>query len=66
MNLPDELSQYGRNIQGSLFAWLKEELGELTEKQQILVTVLELVRVEDHIPGCVGFPKRTLPLGGDH
>ncbi len=62
MNLRDELSQYRRNIQGSSFAWLKQELGELTEKQQMLGTLLELVRVEDHSPGCVGFVSLLVPF----
>lgn len=41
-----ELSQYWLRIQRSLFPWLKEELGELTEKDQKLVTTLELIRIE--------------------
>lgn len=60
MKLREELSQYWHKIQGSLFPWLKEELGELTEKQQKLVTILELVRVEEHIPG--GFRSSGRPL----
>jgi len=40
------LSQYWLRIQRSLFPWLEEELGELTEKDQKLVTTLELVRIE--------------------
>jgi len=40
------LSQYWLRIQRSLFPWLEEELGELTEKEQKLVTTLELVRIE--------------------
>ncbi|MFQ5592421.1 MAG: transposase [Phycisphaerae bacterium] len=35
-------------------------MGELTEKQQKLVTILELVRVEEHIPG--GFRSSGRPL----
>jgi len=41
-------------MQGSLFPWLKEELGELTEKQQKLVTAIELIRLE----GFVSYPGR--------
>lgn len=48
--LRGRLSQVWRGIQGSLLPWLKEELGPLTEKQQLVVTVLEVVRIEDHIP----------------
>jgi len=60
--LGESLSQYWSNIQGSLFPWLKEELGPLTEKQHQLVTVLELVRIEKHIPdsfGAEGRPQKT-------
>jgi transposase len=40
------LSQYWLKIQSSLFPWLEEELGDLTEKEQKLVTTLELIRIE--------------------
>jgi len=40
------LSDYWSRIQRSLFPWLEEELGELTGKEQKLVAMLELVRVE--------------------
>jgi transposase len=40
------LSQYWLRIQSSLFPWLEEELGEMTEKEQKLVATLELVRIE--------------------
>lgn len=56
--LHDTLSQYWLNIQGSLFPWLSEELGPLTEKQQELVTTLEMLRIEDFIYSCRGFPGR--------
>ena len=56
--LRETLSQYWLNIQGSLFPWLEEELGELTEKQQKLVTTLELLRLEEHLPSRWGWPGR--------
>jgi hypothetical protein len=59
MLLRDSLSMYWLSIQGNLFPWLEEELGPLTEKQQKLVTVLEMVRLETflrHWPGLVGRP----------
>ncbi len=56
--LRETLSQYWLNIQGSLFPWLKEELGELTEKQQQLVMTLELVRVEEFVCTTYGLPGR--------
>lgn len=46
MALIEKLSQYWLKIQKSLFPWLEEELGELTEKEQKLVTTLELIRIE--------------------
>lgn len=53
------LSQTWLTIQGTLFPWLKEELGELTEKQQMLVSTLEVIRLENYLPshrGLVGCP----------
>lgn len=46
MAVAKALSQYWFRIQSSLFPWLEEELGEMTEKEQRLVTTLELIRVE--------------------
>jgi len=46
-HLREGLSQSWLIIQGSLFPWLQEELGPLTEKQQQLVMILELVRIEE-------------------
>lgn len=60
--LQNVLSQYWDRIQGSLFPWLQEELDPLTKKQQQLVTILELVRIEQFIPdyrGCEGRPLKT-------
>jgi hypothetical protein len=56
--LRETLSQYWLNIQGSLFPWLKEELGGLTEKLQKLITTLELVRVEAFLCKAYGLPGR--------
>ena len=56
--LRETLSQYWLSIQGSLFPWLKEELGELTDKQQQLVSTLELVRVEEFLCTTYGLPGR--------
>jgi hypothetical protein len=46
MTLIGTISQSWLRIQGSLFPWLEEQLGELTEKEQKLVTTLELIRIE--------------------
>jgi hypothetical protein len=58
MRLLETLSQYWLNIQGTLFPWLSEELGELTDKQQQLITVLEMLRIEEHLPSQFGLPGR--------
>lgn len=60
--LVDKLSQYWDRIQGTLFHWLEEELDSLTERQQQLVTILELVRIEQFLPdyrGYEGRPQKT-------
>lgn len=46
MVLAKTLSQYWLRIQSSLFPWLEEELGEMTEKERRLITTLELIRIE--------------------
>ena len=56
--LRDTLAQYWLNIQGSLFPWLKEELGELTETQQQLISVLEMIRLEEFLHLRYGYPGR--------
>jgi hypothetical protein len=56
--LHNRLSQAWLNIQDSLFPWLAEELGELTQKQQELVTTLEMIRIEEFILSSRGFPGR--------
>jgi len=56
--LHETLSQSWLNTQSSLFPWLSEELGPLTEKQQELVTTLELIRIEEYIITYRGYPGR--------
>jgi hypothetical protein len=56
------ISQYWSKIQGSLFPYLEEELDLLTQKQQQLITILEVVRIEQFIPdhrGYEGRPPKT-------
>ena len=43
------LSSIWFRIQRNLFPYLEEELGPLTEKQQKLVRILEIIRIEDSI-----------------
>lgn len=55
------LSYVWGRIQGTLFPLLEEELSPLTEKQEQLVGILEVVRVERFsigISGCVGRPPK--------
>ena len=57
----DGLSRFWERIQGSLFPELEEELPPLTEKQQQLVATLEVIRIEQFLPGfkgCVGRPQK--------
>jgi hypothetical protein len=58
--LLDGLSQSWQTIQGTLFPWLKKELGELTGKQQSLVTTLEIIRLENYLYQYSGFVGRHL------
>ena len=46
------------HIQAHLFPWLQAEVGPLTDNHKRLVTVLELVRVEDHVQMRDGEPGR--------
>ena len=62
--LGQTISQYWSNIQESLFPRLEEELDSLTQKQQQLITILEVVRVEQFISdyrGYEGRPQKTRP-----
>ena len=56
----DELSNIWNRFQISLFPWLHEELGELTDKQQQLIRVLEVSQIERHIPYVGQVPGRPL------
>jgi hypothetical protein len=56
--LRETLSQTWLSIQISLFPWLSEELGPLTKKQQELVAILELIRIEEFIYSSPDFPGR--------
>jgi len=60
--LGQTLSQYWSRIQGTLFPQLEKELDPLTAKQQHLITILEVVRIEQFIPdysGYEGRPRKT-------
>jgi hypothetical protein len=54
----------GYRIQGTLFPWIEKELEPLTEKQQQLVRILEVVRIEEFIPDYFSYegrPQKTRP-----
>jgi transposase len=59
MNLKQTISQYWEKIQGTLFPRLEEDLPLLTQKQQQLISILEIVRIEEFVvPFCPGFRGR--------
>jgi hypothetical protein len=50
MSFRSNLSQIWFNIQYKLFPFLEENLGDLSEKNKEIVSVLELVRIESFLP----------------
>jgi len=52
------LSHTWAHIQGFLFPMMREEIGELTAKQRLLVNVLEFAKLEEHIPYAGRYPGR--------
>lgn len=56
--LAGTLSQFWLTVQASLFPWLEEELGELSEKQRQLVSILELIKIESFIGTSGSWPGR--------
>ena len=56
------LAQWWSNIQGTLFPLLGEELDPLTEKQQQLVTILEVIREGSGRDESNHFPKFRHPV----
>ena len=58
MSLAGTLSQFWLTIQGTLFPWLEMELGQLSARQQQLVRILELVKIERFIATNGSYPGR--------
>jgi hypothetical protein len=56
--LAGTLSQFWLTVQGTLFPWLAEELGELSQKQKQLVAILELLKIESFLSRSVGYAGR--------
>lgn len=52
------LSQFWLTVQGTLFPWLEVELGELSQKQQQLVSILELISIESFMTTSRGYVGR--------
>ena len=50
----DTWSQRWSYLQGSLFPYLREEVGELTSKHEQIVLVLDSLGLETHVPGPPG------------
>lgn len=61
-SLTETVAQFWSNIQDTLFPYLEEVIGPLTEKQMHLITILEVVRIEQFIPDYrwyAGRPRKT-------
>jgi len=50
MSFRDSLSKFWNEIQFNLFPKLEADLGELTPEHKKLISILELIRIEDFIP----------------
>src|SRR5467141_2699782 len=57
--LAETLSQFWLTVQGTLFPWLEEELGELSEKQKQLVAILGLLQVERYLKSLTAMVGRV-------
>ena len=61
----ERLSSYWGRIKDFLFSPIEEEVGSLTNKQQQLITALEVIRIEDFIERHAGVgrpPEDRLPI----
>ena len=60
MSLRATLSSYWCAFQEYLFPTIEADLGPLGERYQAFITVLEFVRVEQHLPGGRNWRGRPL------
>ena len=60
MGFLENFSQYWFRVQMELFPWLEGSVGELSEKQRLLVSILELARIEEFVPCTSGLPGRNV------
>ncbi len=58
MKLREILSQWWSGIQENLFPFIEESFGQLTNKQQQLISTLEIIRFEEYIPSFGRYPGR--------
>jgi len=49
-----------QHIQGFLFPIIEEEIGHLTNKQQLIINILEFSEIEQHLPYYTGYLGRPL------
>lgn len=64
-NTRDRLSSYWCRIKDFLLSPIEEEVGLLTNKQQQLITALEVIRIEDFVLPHIGVgrpPSDRLPV----
>ena len=54
------LSTYSQLIKNKLLRPLEETVGPLTNKQQLLITALEVIRIEDFISSRIGVGRPTI------
>ena len=57
MPLKETLTRWRGVLQRELFPWLEEEVGALSTRHRQLVTVLEMTRIEDFVPGWCGIGR---------
>ncbi|HEV8051023.1 MAG TPA: transposase [Parachlamydiaceae bacterium] len=62
MSIKDSLSKFWENIQYKLFPQLQEVLGVLSPSHKKLISILELVRIENFVP-CSKFKEGRHPQG---
>ena len=56
----EKLSHTWRHIQSFLFPMIWDELGELTAKQKLLISILETIKLEEYLPYIGRAPGRPL------
>src|SRR6187455_2548408 len=61
MKCLNRISQFHRTLQYDLLPKAEQSLGLLSEKHKKLISILELIRIEEHIPRgwfCMGRPRK--------